>query len=205
MKTLKLLLPVLILLALAGCRSQKQVTPEQPVEPVEEPTWTNVTMPVRVTIAEPLKFSLNGTATMVYGQYVLVSFRTFGFEVATVCLTPDNLDMVMKLPQKAWIHEPVGDRLKSRGLKFTALQEAMLGNREVFSRLPKSVDVTVGGTENAPEVTLKTTLKGRKLETSIAWDLNAAKWNQENPARFTTPGSGYSPMSLESAMKILAN
>lgn len=205
MKTLKLLLPVLILLALAGCRSQKQITPEQPVEPVEEPTWSNVTMPVRVDIAEPFRFSLSGTATMVYGEYVLVSFRTFGFEVASVCLTPENLDMVMKLPQKAWIHEPIGDRLTSRGLKFTALQEAMLGNREVFSRLPKSIGLTVGGTETSPQVTLKTTLKGRKLEASVTWDLNAAKWNQENPARFSTPGSGYSPMSLENAMKILAN
>ncbi len=197
------ILGLLAVFILAGCRSQKQ-TSTAPVEPAaEEPTWANVSMPVRVSIVEPVKFALNGTATMVRGEYVLVSFRTFGFEVATVCLTPEELNLVMKMPSKVWVQEPVGERLRSRGLQFSTLQEAMLGNNSVLSRLPKSVDVAMGGTETAPEVTLKTTLKGKKFEVTLAWDLDAAKWNRENPATFSTPGSGYKRMTLESAAKML--
>jgi len=202
-KTIYLFFSLLVLLSIAGCRSQKPTPPTPVVPDAEEPAWTNVTMPVRVTITEPLAFSLNGTATMVRGEYVLVSFRTFGFEVGAVCLTPDEMNLVMKMPQKLWMREPLGDRLGKRGLSFIALQEAMLGNRAVFQSLPRSIDATIGGTETAPEVMLKATVKGKKIQVGITWDLDAAKWNQPRPATFATPGPGYKQLTLDSALKVL--
>lgn len=203
MKTLRFIFPLLLLLCMAGCRSAKQPAPEIEPEGGEEPTWTNVTMPVKVSISEPVHFTMNGTATMVRNEYVLVTFRYFGFDVASLCLTPESIDMVVKMPQKAWLHEPIGDRLTKRGLQFSTLQEAMLGNRSVLKLLPESIDVTPGGSETSPEITVRTTVRGRKIEVSLSYNLEAAKWNRQNPPHFTAPGSDYTKMTLESAVKLL--
>lgn len=209
---MKKLLPIfitlsLIVLGLAGCRSRKEAVPAPPVPElvkVEEPTWKNVTLPVRVSMVKPQKFAFNGTATMVRGEYVYISIRMLGFEVGSVYLTPEEADLVVKQLMRIWVQEPVGDRLKKAGVNFTALQETLLGDRTLLKKLPAGVDLTFAGSETNPEVLLKTKLKGREVEVALSWDLDAAKWNRDNPATFRAPGGDIRKVSASDALKLIA-
>lgn len=201
-----ILLLALMTMAFAGCRSKKEAAPQtQQIETpvVEQPSWNSVQMPVRVTIDNPMRLSMNGTMTLVRGEYILVSFRTFGFEVAQACVTPEQMDLVLKMPSKMWVSEPLGERLTKRDIDFTKLQDALLDNSLRLPKLPGSISVTTGGTDETPEVSVEMTAKGSKISATISYDLAQAKWEPANPARFSTPGSGYKKISLETAAKTL--
>lgn len=199
------LLLALLVITLAGCRSKKEAaTVEQAAEiKVEEPTWQNVQMPVRMTIEQPMRMSMNGTLTMVRGEYALLSFRTLGFEVAQAYVTPQQMDMVLKMPSKMWVSEPLGERLTKRDINFTQVQEAMLRNDLKLPKMPNGVEMTCGGTAENPEVYLSLTAKGTKIAVSLTYDLSSAKWDVSNPAKFSTPGAAYRKITLESAAKAL--
>ncbi|MDE7335271.1 MAG: DUF4292 domain-containing protein [Muribaculaceae bacterium] len=193
------LFAALLTLGLAGCRSSKNAT-EVPdtVQPsvVETPQWNNVTFPVRVNIIQPLGISLNGTATLVRDQYVYVSMRMLGFEVAQFYVTPGGIDLVAKQPQKMWVEEPMGDRLKSADVDFLTIQEALLGNREAQAKLPASLQC--GGSETAPQFRLQTKLKNMQVDVVLDCQLADARWNVERPANFSAP-SGIAKTTLQNA------
>lgn len=204
-KHLILLLLSLVVMTFAGCRSKKEVAVQQPVvvPEVEQPSWTSVRMPVRVTIDQPMRLSMSGTMTMVRGEYILVSFRTFGFEVAQACATPEQMDLVLKMPSKMWVSEPLGDRLSRHDIDFSSLQDALLDNSMELPKLSGSVSIQTGGTPETPEVTVEMTAKGSKISATLSYDLSAAQWDLANPSRFSDPGSGYKKISLESAANAL--
>lgn len=174
----------LLALGVAGCRSKQAV--ETSVEPAPDEQvverWRNVQMPVSLIMNQPFGISLNGTATMVNDQYIFMSFRMLGFEVAQANLTPDEVDFILKQPEKVWLKEPVGDRLESMGLTFEKLQQIMLDD---------------------DEYSLKTTGAGKTIDVTLRWRRDEARWNVENPARFSAPGSNYKKMTLQSAKKLI--
>lgn len=206
MKKQLILLISILLILLSGCKSKKQAAVQQP-EPVarEEPAWQNVQMPVTVNIEQPMRMALNGIMTMVRGEYLLVSFRTFGFEVATACITPEQMDMVMKMPSKMWLSEPLAERFKKSDNDFTQLQEAMLSNNLRLPKLADGINISTGGTAENPLIAVDIATKGSKIAMTISYSLADARWNVPNPARFSTPGSGYQKQSLRSAAKLLGN
>lgn len=201
----QLLITFLLILSASSCKSHKEAAgqPQSQQIEAEEARWSNVTVPVRLSVASPVKLSFNGTATLVRGRYVLISLRMLGFEVGSVYLTPQEADVVVKQLSKIWVHEPVADRLKAARLDFTTLQEAMLGNRELLSRLPEEAGVKVGGTEASPELTVNTVVKKMPVQASLTLNLGSAKWDVDEPATFRTPGADYRKVSLEQALKAL--
>ncbi|MBE6305014.1 MAG: DUF4292 domain-containing protein [Bacteroidales bacterium] len=203
-KVLPIIFALLLLVPMSGCRSKQVVTEPQVVAAaVEEPTWGNVKIPVKVSIVKPQKISFSGTATMVRGEYVLISMRFLGFEIGQMHLTPEVADMVVKQPAKVWIQTPVSDYFKTYDVSFAALQEVMLGNRDALAKVPKQFTVEVAGTEEVPEVTLKGKLKGKELELKFAWEIGNAKWNTSNPNTFSSPGANYKKTSLSNVLKAL--
>lgn len=173
-------LVALLAVGFSGCRSKQAV--ETSVQPAPEEQvvekWRNVQMPVSLIINQPLGMSLSGTATMVNNQYIYMSFRLLGFEVAQANLTPDEVDFVLKQPEKIWLKEPVGDKLAAMDLTFEKLQQMMLDD---------------------DEYSLKTTAAGRNIDVTLRWNRDDARWNVERPAAFSAPGSNYKKMTLQSA------
>ncbi len=167
-----------------GCRSKRAAAPAADSEAVELVTgrWSNVQMPVRLTINQPMGLVLNGTATMVRNEYIYMSFRMFGFEVAQANVTPDEFDFVMKQPDKVWFKEPLGNRLEQVGFTFEKLQQIMLDD---------------------DEYSLKTTANGKTIDATLSWSRDDARWNVERPARFSSPGENYKKMTLESAKQFI--
>lgn len=208
-KVLPIIIALSMLLPMAACRSKKEVTPAEvaavapePLE-VEAPKWENVKIPVRVSIVKPQAISFNGTATLVRGEYVLISMRLLGFEIGQMHITPEVADMVVKQPTKLWIQTPVSEYFETYDMSFTALQEVMLGNREELDKVPEQFTVEVDGTDERPVVSFKGKLKGKEIEMNFAWDLNQAQWNTERVSEFTTPGSNYTKASLSKVLKML--
>lgn len=160
-------------------------------------------MPVKIRIIQPQKFTFSGTATMVHGKYMLITLRFLGFEVGQAYLTPDMADVVLRQPSKIWLREPVGERLQRAGIDLATLQETLLGNRRVLSKVPESIGLTIAGTELHPAVMVKTKLKGKPVEAELTWDLENAKWNQTDPPIFKTPGSGYRQTDAATLLKLI--
>ncbi len=198
------LLVGLMLVGLAGCRSAKKAADQpgriaQP-EVVETPKWENVTFPVRLNIIQPMGFALNGTATLVRDKYIYVSFRMLGFEIAQAYVSPEQMDLVMKQPQKMWIEEPMANRFKEHKLSFSVLQEALLGDVAVRDELPALLQC--GGTETAPQFRLQTKMKGMQLDVVLECMLDDARWNVDRPATFSAPG-GISKSTIQNAAALL--
>lgn len=181
-------------LLLAGCKSKKEIAP------VESPKWQNVIMPVTVTVNKPINMTLNGTLTMVRGGYALASFRMLGFEIGRACATPENLDLVAKMPSKMWISEPIGNRLRSRGIDFTKFQDALVDANAAAITLP---GLSVSSADGVTTLSLSTTAGGTNLAATVNFDIANARWNVENPAKFSTPGSDYRKLSANAVLKSL--
>lgn len=201
-KLIQSLIAILLIFAIAGCKSKQQETVVEPVAE-EEVAWHNVTLPVKVSVVKPQKMSFNGTATIVRGEYVYMSFRLLGFEVGAMNITPDEVDVVIKQLSKVWLQESISDKLKQYNVSFTTLQDAMLGDKNALNKLPDAVNFTVGGSETAPAITFSTTVKNVALEATLTWTMESAKWDTDSPATFTEPGSGYNKVSLQQAAKLL--
>lgn len=204
MKQILPIITALILLAtsLAGCKSSRQAATEPQLTETDAP-WQSVSMPVKVRILRPTKMTLSGTATMVRGKYALVNLRFMGFEVGQLCLTPENVDVVLRQPSRLWLHESMSERFKRHKLDFTTLQETLLGNRQLPGRIPPGVDITIGGSETAPEVTAKATVGGVPAEVCIYWDLDRAKWNEPSPRTFAEPGNDYRQTTFSQLIHML--
>lgn len=196
------ILAVFALLGGSACKSKKSTTTQQQPEP-EAAAWQNVSMPVSLELTEPMTMTINGTATMVRGEYVLVSVRFFGFEVGSLCLTPQELDVVLKQPDKIWLSEPVGKRFASRRMDFTNLQEALLGDKNAIAALPPDLKVDFSDRGNHPSFYAKVVRNGKTMAARLTLDLSSATWDANAPRRFAAPSSGYKRVDLNSLLKQL--
>lgn len=201
-KYLLILLIILTGITLPSCRSKKDVAGGDLIVQ-EEVKWKNVSMPVKFELLEPQKFTLSGRATLVRGEYVYVTVRFLGFEVAQLYVTPQEADAVIKQGNRMWIQEPIGERLASLNIPFEVLQEAMLGEPDAISRLPQGLDLTFGGTRESPVLTLRIKAKNSSVMARMTMSLSEAQWDTPHPAGFTTPGSDYTKIAVKDLQKML--
>ncbi len=182
---------------LSSCRSKKSAVETNTQISAEEATWKNVTVPVRLELLEPQKISFSGRATLVRDEYVYISVRMLGFEVAQLYVSPTEADVVIKQINKMWIQEPIGEKFARLNLPFQVLQEAMLGEPKAIERLPKNLDLTVSGTKTSPVLTLKAGAKGKSVTGRMTLSLSEAQWDSTRPATFSAPGSDYKKTNLK--------
>lgn len=199
-KYIFLILLPLFLVVLPSCKSGRNAVSEASLVQ-EEARWKNVTLPVRVELLEPASFSLNGRATMVRGEYLLISVRMLGFEVGQLYATPEEVDLVVKQLEKIWIQQPIGPQFARLHVPFATFQEALLGEPAAIAALPKRLEVATGGTERRPQLTVVATVNGKKILARLTLSLDEATWDVKAPQTFTTPGSSYRKTDLGSALK----
>lgn len=201
-KILSYLFLLLTVLSLPACRSKKAAESEGLLSR-EEATWRNVTVPVRFELLEPQNVGLSGRLTMVRGEYVYVSLRMLGFEVAQIYVSPTEADVVVKQMNRMWIQEPMTERFATFDLPFSTLQEALLGRKDAVEKLPGGLDLTVGGTDKSPVLTLKVNARGKTLMGRMTLSLSDAQWDSARPAGFSAPGSDYKKIGLKDLEKAI--
>lgn len=124
------------LLALAGCKSsQKTVAPGDESSQSDVP-WTDVQIPVKVALSNPVKISASGTLSMIYGKSIRLSIKFFGMEVASAYADHDTLVVMTPGVHFAESFGLVSSRtgLTLEGLQTLLLGQKLHGSKEVVPR-----------------------------------------------------------------------
>lgn len=135
-------LAMLLLAGLASCKSKQNTThgssepataaetsrTSSPLAPLAASygAWSDVKVPVKVEIAKPKKFSMSGTATMVYGSALNVSFKMLGFEVASAYADADSVIINVKA-MGMYYAESLRKFTSAFGLDIADLQSLLFG------------------------------------------------------------------------------
>lgn len=141
-----------IAIAISGCRSQKDAAATSATENIGNgytkqtpladryPTlvdsykeWATVSVPVKIELNEPKRFSISGRAYMDRDKSVLLSLRMLGLEVATVYIDNDSIFITEKL-HKYYVAEDVESLLAGYPVTVGDLQSMLLGQAFVAGK-----------------------------------------------------------------------
>lgn len=144
-KLLKILPLLLLTLAFAGCRSQKGTTQAggDTREGVAIPAntalnsrytmlteswkpWTDMEASLKISLNSPAKLNASGKAWMKRGEWISISIRMLGFEVATLWVDRDSVVAVDKFHKK-YVSEPTSRLLGDADVTLEDMQDLLTG------------------------------------------------------------------------------
>lgn len=152
---LSLLLALILAVAATGCRSHKNnvKTPPQGFEIVEsgKPVtltpaeikklslperydqlcstyneWSDFSAPIKLELKAPARLSASGRAYMKRGEWIYISVRMLGFELATVWVDRDSVHAVEKV-NKRFVSESLSKVFGSGKVTLTDVQDLLTG------------------------------------------------------------------------------
>lgn len=88
--------------------------------------WTELSVPVKVSLSSPKSISGSGRAYMRRGQDIYISIRLLGFEVATAYVDSDSVMIADKINRR-YIAEPLSRILGNGNLTISDVQDILLG------------------------------------------------------------------------------
>lgn len=88
--------------------------------------WSTLSLPVKIELSKPKRFSISGRAYMERDKSVLISLRFLGMEVGTVYVDNDSLFITEKI-HKYYVAEGVKSLLGGYPLTIADLQSLLLG------------------------------------------------------------------------------
>ncbi len=88
--------------------------------------WTDVSMPVKLELKEPKRFSVSGKASMVYGKSVYMSLRLLGMELGAIYVDTDSIYIMSKMQRMAYV-ESLDYFSKNFGFTLEDIQSLLLG------------------------------------------------------------------------------
>ncbi len=123
---------------MVGCRSSKSTSSPDYDKTVTDATanyntmitdyhdWSDVSMPVKVSIKKPSGMSVSGRARIVRGESIYISFRVFGMEMAQLYVDNDSIHASYKL-KKLYISESLAAIKGDFPLSLDNIQDMLLG------------------------------------------------------------------------------
>lgn len=96
-------------------------------------SWTDVKVPVSVSLRQPRKFNVSGRLTMVRGKGLSLSVRALGFEVANVTVIGDSVFMTEKLG-KRYLAESVSEILAGFPATVDNVQSLLMGRAFILGQ-----------------------------------------------------------------------
>ncbi|MCH5320051.1 MAG: DUF4292 domain-containing protein [Paramuribaculum sp.] len=124
LKTVYILFMLAIVMTAGGCGSKKSALSSNVGQNTQ--SWEKLTMPVKIRLDEPQRFSISGNATFVNDQSIIFSFRMLGMEVAAMQLDRDSLVVLDKF-HKYFFKAPISDLSKEVNLQIGDIQQLLLG------------------------------------------------------------------------------
>lgn len=134
------ILPWLMLATLTGCSTAKKATSASPTvngtqnaetyfrQIIEaDGQWKQIKVPFNINITQPTQISASGQATMVRGEYINLSMRVLGMEVAALYITNDSVLCVDRW-NKRYISENLRQLLKGFPANISNLQDFLTGH-----------------------------------------------------------------------------
>lgn len=154
---LKILLAVILTASIAGCRSQKETTSagSDLREGIAVPAntalnsrytmlteswkpWSDVEVGVKVSLTSPAKLNAAGKAWMKRGEWISISVRMLGFEVATLWVDRDSVVAVDKFHKK-YVSQPTKKLLGDANVTIEDIQDMLMGRAFIAGRGTASV------------------------------------------------------------------
>lgn len=154
---LKILLAVILTASIAGCRSQKETASagSDLREGVAVPAntalnsrytmlteswkpWNDVEVGVKVSLTSPAKLNAAGKAWMKRGEWISISVRMLGFEVATLWVDRDSVVAVDKFHKK-YVSQPTKKLLGDTNVTIEDIQDMLTGRAFIAGRGTASV------------------------------------------------------------------
>lgn len=141
------LIALLAMLCMAGCRSQKPdaataghtpaATATAPALPASEADryetlcasyrpWTDVSLPVKIELKSPARLSASARAYMKRGEWVYMSVRMLGFEIATLWVDNDSVIAVDKF-HKRYVSQSLSSLFGSGKVSLLDIQDLLTG------------------------------------------------------------------------------
>ena len=133
---------------LASCKSQKKAAEQTSYTPQQESAqsaaathtpkadfeamtqaytpWTDLSVPVKVSVTKPKKVSVSGTLKMQYGKALSLSLKMLFIEVAQVYIDTDSV-LVVSRPAGAYYSESLERFTAAAGLSLADIQALFLG------------------------------------------------------------------------------
>ena len=154
----------ILLIGLAGCRSSKSIVDQsmldyssltlserlQVVAAANCP-WTQLNLPLKVSLKSPDKLSLSGRIYMRRNHDIYVTLRVLGIEVANMYVNTDSIYVADKA-HKYYLAEPIDKIFAGASLSIGDIQDALLGRAFINNRGTLTADmlnqVTVADGEN---------------------------------------------------------
>lgn len=200
---------VLAVLAIVtvSCRSKHAVLEGEPSATAFEP-WTSVYASVNVDVDRPMSLGASGRTTMVKEEYVHVSMRFLGMEVAVLYLDTDSVYFVDKF-HKYLFAEPLSTVLGARYQNLTLgdVQNMILGREKV----PDAEGVEVKATDYvetvagavASNLSIKAERPQFDIDATLNWKPATATWNDTSrKVSFKVP-SNYTRITIDNLMRML--
>lgn len=88
--------------------------------------WEDVQMPVRLSLTAPKNLSVNARAAMKRGEWISLSVRMLGFEVASAFVDRDSVHVVDRY-HKAYLSESLEKVFGEYGVTVETVQDLLLG------------------------------------------------------------------------------
>lgn len=155
--------------------------------------WSDVSMPLKVQVAQPKRLNVSASAKMVRGKALSISLRVFGLEVGSLYADNDSVIIVSKF-NNMYCSESLSYLKDTYGLTLADMQAMLLG--QVFTPgsgilAPddiKQYKVVLG--ENSIGLTPK------KLPKGLAWTFAAVLSSETAPSlrTLTVTADGHEPV-----------
>lgn len=200
LRKIKIFCFLLLTFMLVSCHSKKNISSTDYTE--ESSEWTTLYAPLNINIEKPSPMSLSTRATMKNGEYIHLSMRFLGMEVAAAYIDNDSIFFVDKY-HKYIFAEPLTEVLgqKYSNLNIADIQNIFLGRTQVNDnpngKITTSdfVKTPVGLIASYFNVIIETA--DGDMEGNIEWNPASAKWNEPNrSASFKAP-SNYQRITSE--------
>lgn len=88
--------------------------------------WQDVTLPVKVSLTSPKSISVSARAAMKRGEWISLSVRMLGFEVASLFVDRDSVHVVDRY-HKAYVSESLSKVFGNSGVSVADMQDLLLG------------------------------------------------------------------------------
>lgn len=88
--------------------------------------WKDVSLPVKLELKEPKRFSISGKASMVHDKSVNISLRILGMELGAIYVDQDSIYIVSKMQRMAYV-ESLDFFSRNFGFTLEDIQSLLLG------------------------------------------------------------------------------
>ena len=149
-KSIFISLSVVLLFFSTGCKSSKTTVAPTPIVIEQDqkttPLWTtfnntiskyknwnDVIVPIDLSLISPKQLSVSGRITMVKNQFIYISIRVLGFEVANAYITNDSIYASYKI-DKIYIAEDLKSVLGGYPATIGDLQNLLLGRAFIVGK-----------------------------------------------------------------------